>query len=65
MEKQLNLFELAECKKEAKKPPHEKLARKLKSPQRDQVEFHVQSLDETIPLDHQARTVWSFVELLN
>jgi len=65
MEKQLNLFELPECKTEAKKPPHEKLARKLKSPKRDQVEFHVQSLDETIPLDHQARTVWSFVELLN
>lgn len=67
MNNQPYLFDISEFKSEPEpKPrPHKDLKRKIKSPNREQVKFTSQSLDESIPLNHQARTVWNFVELLD
>jgi transposase len=38
---------------------------RLRSPQREQIEFRACCWNDLLPLDHQARTVWSFVEKLD
>jgi transposase len=40
-------------------------APRLRSPQREQIEFRACCWNDLLPLDHQARTVWSFVENLD
>jgi len=65
MEKQMRLFEFSEKSIDDKSTPAKGLKRKIKIPQRNQVEFKVETLDESIPADHQARTVWNFIKLLD
>jgi len=38
---------------------------RIKSPVRDQIEFNIASLDELIPDDHIARTIWDIVSQLD
>jgi transposase len=44
------------------KPELPALTARVKSPVRHQVQMLMGDLDSTIPTDHQARTVWAFVE---
>lgn len=63
MKNSQNSFEILE--QERTNLPHPSLKRKIKSPNRYQIEFTIQNLDDQIPQDHQARTVWGFVEQLD
>lgn len=65
MNKQLNLFELDESNPKNRKQPPAHLQRKINRPKRDQIEFKIGSLDDALESDHQARTVWNFIELLD
>jgi transposase len=49
----------------AKEPPHPDYIRKLASPERYQMEMKIECLDQTLPEDHEARIVWSFVNSLD
>ncbi len=48
---------------DASKIPH--LKRKYIPFNRNQIEFKIESLDSSLPLDHDARTIWKFVNLLD
>src|SRR5260370_35027852 len=38
---------------------------RVSRPQRTQIEMHLLSLDQMLPADHRARSVWGFVTSLN
>jgi len=65
MENQLNLFELNEPNLKKRQTPPAHLQRKIKRPKREQIEFKIESLDDALEPDHQARTIWNFIELLD
>ena len=65
MNKQLNLFELDESNPKMRKQPPANLERKINHPKRKQMEFKIESLDDTLEPNHQARTVWNFIELID
>ena len=39
-----------------------KQAPRLRTAERHQRQMHLESLDQRLPMDHQARDIWSFVE---
>jgi transposase len=49
----------------AARPPSVGGVPRLRYPQRDQAEMRLASLDQLLPPDHQARTVWDFVRGLD
>lgn len=66
MSDQMNLFEMPTCEiVKTEQHVHSDLQRKLSSPSRQQIEFTIQSLDDQIPLNHDVRTIWNFVEQLD
>lgn len=66
---QADLFEseeLQESNRERKSEPNARhLQRKFIPIVRDQVKFKVESLDDSLPLNHEARVIWKFVEKLD
>lgn len=65
MSNQLNLFEISVQNSTKSDNPHVSLKRKLLVPNREQIEFTIQSLDNQISLNHDVRTIWNFVEQLD
>ncbi|MFV2014531.1 MAG: transposase [Candidatus Heimdallarchaeota archaeon] len=67
MENQLNLFDLSKYKSKpkAKQKPSLHLKRKFSPINRSQITFKIECLDSALPLNHDARTVWNFVEHLD
>ena len=65
---QPNLFDLDIVTPEAQissEPAHKDLKRKYISMNRHQMEFKMESLDSILPQNHEARTIWKFVEQLD
>lgn len=67
MKNQLYLFELPDSQSQASStvPPPKEFKRKIKTACRNQIEFKIESLDKSIPQNHQVRTIWSFINLLD
>lgn len=68
MENQLNLFDTSKLESKVstkKNPTSSHLTRKLIPIERSQINFKLESLDSALPLNHDARTIWKFVELLD
>src|SRR4029078_8534954 len=43
----------------------ETMRRKLRVPQRDQMEIRIESIDQLLPSDDPARAIWQYVEALD
>lgn len=59
------LFELPERKAPAPSAPTRPENARVLRAIRNQIEWMARSLDETLPEDHQARSIWAFLERLN
>jgi len=60
------LFECDEPVRRPAEPQAPDVARpRVQSPQRKQIEFQPFSLEDLLPLDHEARAVWDYVERLD
>ena len=65
MNEQLNLFPLLETSKKGNKPKNSISKRRVNSPVRNQVVMRNSSLEDMLPEDHRARSIWDYVQKLD